>query len=57
MKQLVATEQQRTAEPVREPSRRVAPVPHPRRGARLIIALALVIVAGFLLGLGMPIQP
>jgi TRAP-type uncharacterized transport system fused permease subunit len=56
MKQLVAGEQ-RTAEPVREPSGLVAPMPHPRRGARLIIALALVIVAGFLLGLGMPIRP
>jgi uncharacterized protein involved in exopolysaccharide biosynthesis len=38
---------------VRPPAR----VPRRRRSRQLIIALALVIVAGFLLGLGVPIHP
>jgi hypothetical protein len=50
-------EQKRVArrEPVR--TRPPARAPRPRRSRQLIIALALVIVAGFLLGLGVPIHP
>lgn len=52
-------EQKRVAEraPVRTRPRPAAPLPRPRlRNRRLIIALALVIAAGFLLGLAMPIH-
>ena len=42
-------------EPVR--ARPPARAPRPRRSRQLIITLALVIVAGFLLGLGVPIHP
>jgi hypothetical protein len=46
---------------VRAPSRvRSHPAPRPprrRRNRQLIVALALVVVAGFLLGLGLPIHP
>jgi hypothetical protein len=50
-------EQKRVAhrEPVR--ARPPARTPRPRRNRQLIVALALVIVAGFLLGLGVPIHP
>jgi uncharacterized protein involved in exopolysaccharide biosynthesis len=53
-------EQKRVAEraPVRARIRHSAHVPHPsKRNRQLIIALTLVIVAGFLLGLGVPIHP
>jgi hypothetical protein len=53
-------EQKRVTErgPSRVRTRHSAHVPHsPRRNRQLIIALALVIVAGFLLGLGVPIHP
>ena len=49
-------EQRHVAEPVRAP-RRAAPTPQSRLNGRLILALAVVIVAGFLLGLGVPIHP
>ncbi|MDN3358427.1 hypothetical protein [Actinomadura sp. DC4] len=42
-------------EPVR--ARPPAHTPRPRRNRQLVVALALVIVAGFLLGLGVPIHP
>jgi len=50
-------EQKRIAhrEPVQ--ARPPARAPRPRRNRQLILALALVIVAGFLLGLGVPIHP
>jgi hypothetical protein len=53
-------EQKRVAEraPVRARIRPAPRAPRPqRRDRRLIIALTLVIVAGFLLGLGLPIHP
>jgi hypothetical protein len=53
-------EQKRVAEraPVRTRTRPAAHVPRPpRRNRQLIIALTLVVVAGFLLGLGVPIHP
>ena len=55
-------EQKRVAEQeralVRARIRHSTPAPHPsRRNRQLIIALTLVIVAGFLLGLGVPIHP
>jgi len=52
-------EQKRVAEraTVRTRTRPAPRAAHPRRNRQLIIALALVIVAGFLLGLGVPIHP
>jgi hypothetical protein len=53
-------EQKRVAEraPVRPRTRPAAPrAAHPRRNRQLIIMFTLVIVAGFLLGLGVPIHP
>lgn len=53
-------EQKRVAEraPERVRTRAAARVHRPpRRNRQLIIALTLVIVAGFLLGLGVPIHP
>jgi hypothetical protein len=51
-------EQRRIApEPMRKPGQRgSATSSHRRFNRRLIIALAVVIVAGFLLGLGLPIH-
>lgn len=52
-------EQKRVAEraPVRARTRHSAHVPRPpRRNRQLIIVFTLVIVAGFLLGLGVPIH-
>ena len=43
--------------PVRARTRPASRAARPRRSRQLIIALALVIVAGFLLGLGVPIHP
>jgi uncharacterized protein involved in exopolysaccharide biosynthesis len=43
-------------EPVPVRTRHPARAPHSRRSRRLLFALALVILAGFLLGLGMPIH-
>ena len=42
--------------PARTRTRPASRTPHPRRNRQLIILLALVIVAGFLLGLGLPIH-
>jgi hypothetical protein len=50
-------EQRRATEPVPAPAPPAALTPRSLRSARLIIALALVILAGFLLGLGVPIHP
>jgi hypothetical protein len=52
-------EEKRVTERAPVPARtRPAPrAAHPRRSRPLVIALALVIVAGFLLGLGVPIHP
>jgi hypothetical protein len=52
-------EQKRVPErvPVQSRTRPAPRAPRPRRNRQLIIALALVILAGFLLGLGMPIRP
>jgi hypothetical protein len=46
---------ERGAAPVR--TRTVARAARVRRSRRLILALTLVILAGFLLGLGLPIHP
>jgi hypothetical protein len=43
--------------PVRARPRPASRAPRSRRSRPLIIALTLVIVAGFLLGLGVPIHP
>ncbi|MCW2946032.1 MAG: hypothetical protein JWR24_2749 [Actinoallomurus sp.] len=50
-------EQRRATEPMSARPRPAALTPRSARSARLIIALALVILAGFLLGLGVPIHP
>jgi hypothetical protein len=52
-------EHKRAAErtPVRARTRPAPRAARPRRSRQLIIALTLVIVAGFLLGLGVPIHP
>jgi hypothetical protein len=52
-------EQKRVAEPVAArpiPESRPRPTPRARRSRRLYVALALVIVAGFLIGLGVPVH-
>jgi hypothetical protein len=43
-------------EPAPARRRPPAPAPRPRRNRRLVLLLTVVIVAGFLLGLGMPIH-
>lgn len=46
-----------TAQTSREEPAPAASRPRRRRSRRLVIALALVIAAGFLLGLGIPVHP
>jgi hypothetical protein len=40
-----------------EPHRTIAMARRPKHNQRLILTLTLVIIAGFLLGLGVPIHP
>ncbi len=54
---MLQTSPQRVSEPVRPVRAPAAPRRRPRRNRRLILALLLVSLAGFLLGLSLPTHP